>query len=61
MLSIERDKRKRLLHRSGRDKRIEHVEPVRFCVRFEKLVGARSDAVAERDDRIRRQKTIDSR
>jgi hypothetical protein len=60
MLSIERDKRKRLPHRSGCDKRIEDVEPVRFCVRFEKLVSSRSDAVAERDDRIHRQETIDS-
>lgn len=61
MLAIERDKSERLLDRGGCDERIEHVEPVGFCVRFEKLVCSRSDAVAERDNRIHRQETIDSR
>lgn len=60
MLSIERDKSKRLLDRGGCDERIEHVEPVRFCVSFQESVCSRSDAVAERDNRIQRQETIDS-
>src|SRR5215472_13999353 len=60
MLSIERDKSKRLLDRRGCDERIEHVEPVRFCVSLQESICSRSDAVTERDNRIQRQETIDS-
>ena len=60
MLSIERDKSKRLLDRRGCDERIEYVEPVRFCVSLQESICSRSDAVAERDNRIQRQETIDS-
>jgi hypothetical protein len=61
MLSIERDKCKRFLDRGGCDKGIEHVKAVRFCVCLEKSVGSRSNGFAERDDRIQRQETVDSR
>jgi hypothetical protein len=61
MSSIEGYQNKRLLNRRRRDKRIEHVEAVGFCISLEEPVGARPDAVAERYDWVQRQKTVNGR
>ncbi|SRR6266545_2168990 len=61
MLSIERDECKRPVDCGGRDKRIENVKPVCFCVGLQESVGSRPNAVAERDDRVQRQESIDRR
>jgi hypothetical protein len=60
-LSIERDQKERFLDCSCRHERVKHTKPVGFCISLQQPVGSRSNAVGQRQGRVKREEPVDRR